>query len=59
MKVVLRGHQSQLNQCIDGMISQTPKFKDIKKIIISAVPGSGKGSVPVNAGKLIWQAWPI
>jgi len=49
----LRKHQSEMNQVIDGIISGAPKYKDIKEIILSVVAGGGKGSVPVNAGKLI------
>ena len=53
MTIKLRQHQSQLNQVIDGIIAGSPRYKNIKKIIIAACPGAGKGSVPVNAGKLI------
>lgn len=49
----LRKHQSEMNQVIDGIISGVPRFKDTKEIILSVVAGGGKGSVPVNAGKLI------
>ncbi len=49
----LRKHQSEMNQTIDGIISGHSRFKDIKEIILSVVAGGGKGSVPVNAGKLI------
>jgi len=49
----LRKHQSEMNQVIDGIISRDPKFKETKEIILSVVAGGGKGSVPVNAGKLI------
>jgi len=49
----LRKHQSEMNQVIDGIISGSPRFKDIRKIILSVVAGGGKGSVPVNAGKLL------
>ena len=53
MTIKLRKHQSELNQCIDGIINRDTKFKDIKNIILSCCPGAGKGSVCVNAGKLI------
>ena len=53
MKIKLRSHQSELNSCIDGIISGSKRFKSVKRIIISACPGSGKGSCCVNAGKLI------
>ena len=51
--IKLRKHQSELNQVIDGIIQKQPKFKNIKRIILSVVAGGGKGSVPINAGKLI------
>lgn len=49
----LRKHQSEMNQAIDGIINQTARFRDINRIVLSVVAGGGKGSVPVNAGKLI------
>jgi superfamily II DNA or RNA helicase len=54
MPVILRKHQAELNQTIDGIIAGRDEFKAIRKIIISACPGAGKGSVPVNAGKLLF-----
>ena len=54
--MTLRKHQHELNQCIDGIISKSAEYKDITRIILSVVPGGGKGSVPVNAGKLIVKA---
>ena len=51
--IKLRQHQSEMNMCIDGIIAGTHKFKNIKNIIVSACPAAGKGSIPVNAGKLI------
>ena len=53
MNKKLRSHQWQLNQVIDGIINRHPKYAGVKRIILSVVPGGGKGSVPVNAGKLI------
>ncbi len=47
---MLRKHQHELNQIIDQMISGKSKAREI---ILSVVPGGGKGSVPVMAGKLI------
>lgn len=52
MTIKLRQHQSQLNQVIDGIIQGSQKYKNIRKIILSVVAGGGKGSVPVNVGKL-------
>ena len=49
----LRKHQHELNQAIDGIIGLAPKLTNINQIILAVVPGGGKGSVPVNAGKLI------
>jgi len=49
----LRKHQHEFNMSMDGIINRHPKYKDITRIILPVVPGGGKGSVPVNAGKLI------
>lgn len=45
----LRKHQSDTIRIIDDIIAGSP----IKDIIVQAVPGSGKSSIPIIVGKLI------
>lgn len=45
----LRKHQREFKEVIDGIVAGSP----VRKIIISATPGSGKSLIPVLAGQLI------
>lgn len=49
----LRKHQNETSRAIDGIINKTPKFRNIRRLLLSVVAGGGKGSVPVNAGRLV------
>lgn len=51
--MALRKHQAELDYVIDGIIKNSPRLKDIRTILMSVVAGGGKGSVVVNAGKLL------
>jgi superfamily II DNA or RNA helicase len=48
-KMSLRKHQAEMINVIDGIIAGSAA----KNIIVKAVPGSGKSSLPLIAGKLI------
>lgn len=50
---MLRKHQGELDHVIEGIIKKKPDLKDVRRIILSVVAGGGKGSVVVNAGKLL------
>jgi len=45
----LRKHQREFKEIVDGIIGGSP----VRKIIVSATPGSGKSLIPILAGKLI------